>query len=524
MKKNKLLMLCLGLILGVTTFTFAGCTGGNPGGGDDGGGVESGGGNQGGSDGGGTETPDPEPTDPVKQAMSVYFSGMKATYQKASVQNENKQSVAFNEVLDRQIDVLAQDLIYRLTYVYGYNINETNRRENAFLNLKNIDNSNYEYNYQFAKVNSNKLLSDNTTHNHNNFVANCLDCFQKSLLTDDNSLLNTSRIYLAGAIEGKYTTLDDNVNTLNSGSVYRWNWSTDNSNYENYLSLYKDKFKMAIVEILTNQNVTTNYDESSYNKLLNKINKLGYSEIDSNKIVEFINNFVIGKNLIDKDLSILNSEYFINSNYIVDAKFQMQAPYKDSSSFTDVQIQTSPRLFKGYSIVIPAMVEQALNNTFENTDTSIYPTLNRFAVKSYDNANGVSTSQNYSSIVLMPKGNTPTTRLVLKMQGDGESVGKTIMINFEIKTPSRTYSASQQVTLSNVEQEVELNLYALTNGAKLNAYNGGKENYNKTELFGAESEGPVKDGDNYIKLSFANTNNSKFIVKFDGLYDKMYRS
>ncbi len=518
MKKNKLLMLCLGLILGVTTFTFAGCTGGNPGGGDDGGGVESGGGNQGGSDGGGTETPDPEPTDPVKQAMSVYFSGMKATYQKASVQNENKQSVAFNEVLDRQIDVLAQDLIYRLTYVYGSTRNnEINIGKNY--NLTNLDKSNYTYLNNKAIFNSKKTLINNINHSHTSseIDLNCLYCIQNSLNNESgfsNYLFYETMIYLPDAIEGGYTTLKSINLQEEKIAENAWDWTVENATYENYLNQYKNNFKMAIAQILSNQNVVNGeYNSDKYASLLNKIDNLGFEANIVSKIVSFIEDKVIGENLINKDISIYNENF--KSNSIIDQNFQIEAPYNN---------ENSPRLFKGYSVVIPAMVEQALNNTFESTETSIYPTLNRYAVQSYDNANGVSTSQNYSSIVLMPKGNTPTTRLVLKMQGDGESVGKTIMINFEIKTPSRTYSASQQVTLSNVEQEVELNLHALTNGAKLNAYNGGKENYNKTELFGAESEGTVKDGDNYIKLSFANTNNSKFIVKFDGLYDKMYRS
>lgn len=521
MKKNKLLMLCLGLILGVTTFTFAGCTGGNPGGGDDGGGVESGGGNQGGSGGGGTETPDPEPTDPVKQAMSVYFSGMKATYQKASVQNENKQSVAFNEVLDRQIDVLAQDLVYRLTYVYGYNNETHNRVEyNSSLILKNLDNSNYIYNRNNAKISKNFILTDSNLNSENDTLyeinINNIEHFQKSLLIsieDNNYLMFNGSLNLVGAIEGRFlaignrNTLDDEINNKK-----QWVLTSSPSNYETYSAQFKDTIKLGIAKILSGKT------SGSYESMLNSINTLGFTTKHQSEIVDFIYKDVIGQDLVNKDNEY--ADYFKNNhNGIINDNVLDQIDR--NNSFNN---DNNPRFYKGYSVVIPAMVEQALNNTFESTETSIYPTLNRYAVQSYDNANGVSTSQNYSSIVLMPKGDTPTTRLVLKMKGDGESVGKTIMINFEIKTPSRTYSASQQVTLSNVEQEVELNLYALTNGAKLNAYNGGKENYNKTELFGAESEGTVKDGDNYIKLSFANTNNSKFIVKFDGLYDKMYRS
>lgn len=523
MKKNKLLMLCLGLILGVTTFTFAGCANEIPGGGDDGGGVESGGGNQGGSGGGGTETPDPEPTDPVKQAMSVYFSGMKATYQKASVQNENKQSVAFNEVLDRQIDVLAQDLIYRLTYVYGYNNTTHNRvEENSLLILKNLDNSTYSFLNNKAVISSDNLISEvnniYTIETLREISINKKEDFQKSLIVlegNNNYLLYSRALNLSGAVEGfNMSTIDDGLGniSLTQNINKSWKLTSAPSNYETYSAQFKDTIKLGIAKILSGKT------SGSYESMLNSINTLGFTTKHQSEIVDFIYKDVIGQELVNKDNEY--ADYFKNNHNGIINSTSIIAINNNSSFNND----NNPRFYKGYSVVIPAMVEQALNNTFESTETSIYPTLNRYAVQSYDNANGVSTSQNYSSIVLMPKGDTPTTRLVLKMQGDGESVGKTIMINFEIKTPSRTYSASQQVTLSNVEQEVELNLYALTNGAKLNAYNGGKENYNKTELFGAESEGTVKDGDNYIKLSFANTNNSKFIVKFDGLYDKMYRS
>ena len=62
---------------------------------------------------------DKSKTPPQKEAMSKYFSGVKATYEKEKFIDSDGTEKEFRELVDRQIDVLAQDILIRLNYVYG---------------------------------------------------------------------------------------------------------------------------------------------------------------------------------------------------------------------------------------------------------------------------------------------------------------------------------------------------------------------------------------------------------------------
>ena len=56
---------------------------------------------------------------PQKGLMSKYFSGVKATYAKEGIKDSDGTVKEFKNLVDRQIDVLAQDILIRLNYVYG---------------------------------------------------------------------------------------------------------------------------------------------------------------------------------------------------------------------------------------------------------------------------------------------------------------------------------------------------------------------------------------------------------------------
>lgn len=87
----------------------------------------------------------------------------------------------------------------------------------------------------------------------------------------------------------------------------------------------------------------------------------------------------------------------------------------NDSAYTNTD---NPRLYKGYSMVLPAIVSQAIGNTFENTTQKIYPAMNRSAVKSSENLSAVvNEAQAYESIVLMPKTEISATKLALKIKG-----------------------------------------------------------------------------------------------------------
>lgn len=457
------------------------------------------------------------------QSMSTYFSGIKTTSTRASVKDADNVTKSFDEVLDRQLDVLAQDVLYRLTYVYGYNETSHNRTENAKNTLFNGVIA-FSYNGNNAVVDSNKLLSSSQVVNDlTELNINNIGDFQKSIQlfdTDVNYLLDKSTFNISGAIEGRYTKINSvgiiPVLTEKQNSEKTWNWYTNGvSTYSAFATKANiNKMKMAIAQVLTNTTVDGNYTVTAYNNALAKIDALGFSNFDSTKLVKFIKSSVIGDTLVNKDdsyASILTNKYSgkINTATVTDIN--------EDSTYTTTD---SPRLYKGYSMVVPAIVKQALSNTFEGTTQTIYPSMSRYATDYSSNVFTTSTS-NFDSIVLAPRANTPATKLVVKIEGTGNNVELTIGCSVN---GSNASSNQKKVRLSASGETVEFDLY---NYSTIGSYNGtpNKDTNHDTDtnndLF-ANNQSAINstDGSNYIKLVFTNPSNAMFRVTFTGYYNK----
>lgn len=261
---------------------------------------------------------------------------------------------------------------------------------------------------------------------------------------------------------------------------------------------------MAIAQVEANKAADGNYSEAAYNTALAEIGALGFDGFDSAKLVKFIKTNVIGDSLVNKDDEYADT---INQKYrgTIDVE-SIKAMNNDSAyTYTD-----SPRLYKGYSMVLPAIVSQAIGNTFENTTQKIYPAMNRSAVQSFDNLSAVANeAQAYESIVLMPKAEISATKLAIKIKG-ASNIGVKCEINGE----------AVQITASNDGELLLIDLHAYAK--KIGAYNGGKENDFSLDLFGNSGAGAagINNGGNYIKLIFENPNGGKFSVEIDGYYNK----
>lgn len=450
------------------------------------------------------------------QSMSTYFSGMKTTSTRTSVKDADNVTKSFDEVLDRQLDVLAQDVLYRLTYVYGYNETSHNRTENAKNTLLNGANA-FSYNGNNAVVDSNKLLA--TTNNVTELrTVNLKDIndYQKSIsiISNMNVLLNSNALDLSGAIEGRNLKLEEGFNALTLVSTAdenkAWNWySNGNSTYSDFATKANiNKMKMAIAQVLTNTTVDGNYTVTAYNNALAKIDALGFSNFDSTKLVKFIKSSVIGDTLVNADdnyASTISSKY---SNTI-DAT-NIRAMNNDSSYTTT----DSPRLYKGYSMVVPAIVKQALSNTFEGTTQTIYPSMSRYATDYSSNVFTTSTL-NFDSIVLAPRTSTPATKLVVKIEGTGNNVELTIGCSVN---GSNASSNQKKVRLSASGETVEFDLHSYST---IGSYNGSTEKDTNNDLFANnQTSKNSSDGSNYIKLVFTNPSNAMFRVTFTGYYNK----
>lgn len=446
-----------------------------------------------------------------KHSAADVFGGMKVSYAREKITDADGTANSFNEILDRQFDLLAQDILYRLTYVYGYNQTTHNRTQNAKFTLKNGEND-FSYQGNNAVVNSNTLLAaqqESVTELTSANITEITD-FQKSIviLDSDNILLHSSAFDLSGAIEGRNMQLKKQYGScvLGKADSKQWNWySNGNSTYSDFATKANiNKMKMAIAQVEANKAADGNYSETAYNTALAEIGALGFDGFDSAKLVKFIKTNVIGDSLVSKDDEYADT---INQKYRGTIDVESIKAMNNDSAYTNTD---SPRLYKGYSMVLPAIVSQAIGNTFENTTQKIYPAMNRYAVQSFDNLSAVAdTAQAYNSIVLMPKTEISATKLALKIKG-ANNIGVKCEINGE----------AVQVTASNDGELLLIDLHAYAK--KIGAYNGGKENDFSNNLFGNSGAGAagINNGAHYIKLIFENPNGEKFSVEIDGYYDK----
>ena len=448
-----------------------------------------------------------------KQNAADVFGGVKASYVRGNITDADGKAKSFNEILDRQFDLLAQDILYRLTYVYGYNQTTHNRTQNAKFTLKNGEND-FSYQGNNAAVDSNKLLAltDSVT-DLRTVTINNIDDFQKSLqifAINKNYLLNKNYINISGSIEGRFMSLDDSGITPElvgrSNYNFAWNWYSDaNSTYSEFATQSNvNKMKMAIAQVAANKAADGNYSEAAYNTALAEIGALGFDGFDSAKLVKFIKTNVIGDSLVSKDDEYADT---INQKYRGTIDVESIKAMNNDSAYTNTD---SPRLYKGYSMVLPAIVSQAIGNTFENTTQKIYPAMNRSAVKSSENLNAFANeAQAYESIVLMPKTEISATKLALKIKG-ANNIGVKCEINGE----------AVQVSASKDGEFLLIDLHAYAK--KIGAYNGGKENDFSLDLFGNSGAGAagINNGAHYIKLIFENPNGGKFSVEIDGYYNK----
>ena len=450
------------------------------------------------------------------QSMSTYFSGMKTTSTRASVKDADNVTKSFDEVLDRQLDVLAQDVLYRLTYVYGYNETSHNRTENAKNTLLNGANV-FSYNGNNAVVDSNKLLATtNSVTELKTVNINDINDFQKSitLTSGMNFLLRNDAFDLSGAIEGRNLKLEEGfsaptlVSTADENKAWNW-YSNGNSTYSDFATKANiNKMKMAIAQVLTNTTVDGNYTVTAYNNALAKIDALGFSNFDSTKLVKFIKSSVIGDTLVNTDDNYANT---ISSKYSNTINATSIKAMNNDSSYTTTD---SPRLYKGYSMVVPAIVKQALSNTFEGTTQTIYPTMSRYATDYSSNVFTTSTS-NFDSIVLAPRTSIPATKLVVKIEGTGNNVELTIGCSVN---GSNASSNQKKVSLSASGETVEFDLH---NYSTIGSYNGSTDKDTNIDLFANnQTSKNASDGSNYIKLVFTNPSNAMFRVTFTGYYNK----
>lgn len=461
-------------------------------------------------------------TIPIKKPMSKYFSGVKATYTKENFLDSDNQAREFKDLVDRQIDVLAQDILTRLNYVYG-DLRSDPANEwvwGSSFELRELDGQDaYKYDdsvsgfKQVAKVYTENMLaelSDNEFDAIDNGTATLaevnvddLSDYQKSLLikdTDSNMLASTKLLNLIGASSGQNMKVVDTGlrKQLESDESKQWLVSDLTSNDA------KDALKLMIAQELVGD------EGDDYDALIGLIDTLGYKPDFSENLIKIINNKIIGADCITED----NGYYDIIKN-----KYEGKITsdnVKSMNTSTDYSETNSPRLYKGYKVIVKQLVESALGNKFSSTQVSLYPKFSKKAVNYTSNANGFSEAHAYETMTLLPKDNTPYTKLVVKIKGSSIATSDvSLLLDVKINN-SEIYH--KRINLTNEEQTLDID--ASEFGSRtLAAYKGTKDADINENIF-TNTQVSDKDESNYIKFTFTNKSGVKFTVTFDGYYDK----
>ena len=282
--------------------------------------------------------------------------------------NTGSGEISFNTLLDRQFDVLADDLIFRLNYVYGdvrSGINDAGYATiGTHFHSLQYDGEDYkDADGNLAGVMINSLLTTDFTAASTLTSVNIDDIadYQKSMMikhdNTDNVLSSMVALNFYGAIEGVNMKLSGGF-ISNSSSNLGVAWSVDPTTA-------KDAIKLKLAQIVSGSILT------NYNDIIKSMNDLGLLEKHKEKIVDYILKNLIGETLVNNDNAYY--EYYkqhhsgvINTTSIADARADI--------SFNETY---SPLLYKAYSVVIPAIVDQAFDNAFINTTVSIYPYFKR---------------------------------------------------------------------------------------------------------------------------------------------------
>ncbi len=395
---NKFLLV---LVMSISVFLTGCFSGGNPIGGGSG-------------SGGGTPPTIPEtPGDSLN--VHEMFNKFKILYNNETLTVKDpvtNEQVAFTTLLDRQITILSQDLLYRLTAVYGEGMSDatTEQYGKSFYLKYGAPIADYAYGLDKAFVNSHYLLERATSYvgllprflnSEGNF-----DTRVSPKITEASSYADI--IFSGGWIDGFSSPLTKNFNFENSiigtltwvdnedenlgyfDNTYttnlQWSWLEYDGNASNYFTSYLDEFKLEIAKILSPEHLITT--GLTYNQIVSKIEYLGFNTNDYNQIVEMILNKVIGTENAELDNQIFElilEPVLQANNYVLPnagaSEFGTITTSLDAASvnsginadwlvFYDLEnnlIDNTKDLwhyFKAYDVLVPALVERALVNSF----------------------------------------------------------------------------------------------------------------------------------------------------------------
>ncbi len=456
-------------------------------------------------------TDPPVVTLPVKEEFTKYFNS--SVYNEYLTVNSTVKDVDgsqknFEVLAQRQVELLATDILYRLFATYGMGA----ATENAYVSTYKLTYGGqiFSLNNNYATVHNGSILqtpisegvykyttgeeyrfSNNTESPYRN--PNFLEVapYAHSLTTGQWVQWSelTKAFYLKNAIVGGHPWDENSTTYLRT--EYSWNWNYNQivsslssyvpkTAFEVFYNDYYNTFKTALANLLAGGSATG----YSYETAISKIEHLGLTNSDKTAIANYIYNQVIGSTLVQFDDGLKTSILQKFSNGVL-TLWQLG------------QMTEDEHYYRAYKLLVPAIIDQAANLTFENTTTKIYVNGEKSVIGKTNTAYNALNNKNFTFIKLTPKtNNIPLTKLVMNFNGVSSS---NLTVRYTVKT-----SSSESAIISNQL----LTLPSSTSNATVTI---DFANYATYKLSSTGS----------IELAIVNSANTNFNVVLDGYYNKI---
>ena len=455
MKKFKWLSLVLSIFMCFSLFCLTACNTGelkdpNSVGGDSGSEDSSGGsGSEDSSGGGSSEEPSYDKVD-----TADYIGGITIVYRPNQEDDTSinpqfndgitEAKMTFNQLVDRQISMLSDDILNRLSGLYGQNylagmtggvmINDAEKNDvklksnGAYamylaydaLSSYDVDNKAYYYdNGDNATTYTNLEEIESWAVAANSIIQgeeSALAPTAGTILSDSDSSNHIIKNFsfknaIVGSgfkISGETVSLSDSselqciyTEVSSTPVVARaWNWTIPASNsvsQMDYLDAYRNKLRMALSSVLSGQPIdkTSDYafDQTTYNANISNIEHIGLLSYDQEIIKNLIKQVIIGEENVkyDNEIVELFAEHGVNVNNFEGFDFELAAEDfvgKDDAFITEyaalrTNVYNKMHFYKAYELVVDAIMERIVSNNFDETTKVLYPQMPRLAAESF---------------------------------------------------------------------------------------------------------------------------------------------
>lgn len=415
MIRKKLMNLIIVLLISVSSLFLVACgPRNNPGGGNNGGGN-----NGGGNNGGGIDVPDIPDTPGNDKTVDEMFSKFKIVTKDNNVKVKDpandKALTNFDELVERQIYVLANDILYRLVAVYGAGVTEVTSQgeygEPAFALNDTITGNTYTYNLNKAVISNFNLISRPTFGDSTTAIYNYMNGTE---VISNNSKINEAVSYAHELSTGTWSAnriipltwqfnfkntigggyyWDDaasagqgafSANNFNDNFSWNWNYngldilpnSLANTVYTEYVGTDTEGYLYQLTTAIAN--ILAGTTDLEFENAVSKIEYLGFTKTDREKISDFVFNNVIGEELIELDNyifdNVLNELTDYNVANIASDKEALETASEnaDFDQFTFNEEGEATywlkkhmwHYYKAYNILVPEMLDRAFSNSF----------------------------------------------------------------------------------------------------------------------------------------------------------------